>query len=95
MFTLPTFQKKTSGLQTLIDDLELHIKEIGPAHKDYSMFNKELAALYTMKKGDSRPRVDPNVLLQAGIGLLSVLAILRSEEFNVITSKAMSFVKFR
>mgnify|MGYP001577499858 CR=1 FL=1 len=95
MFTLPTFQKKTSGLQTLIDDLEFHMKEIGPEHKDYTMFNKELAALYTMKKGDSRPRIDINVLIQAGIGLLSVLAILRSEEFNVITSKAIGFVRLR
>jgi hypothetical protein len=95
MFTLPNFQKKTSGLQTLIDDLELHIRRIGPAHQDYSKFTKELAALYTMKKGESRPRVDPNVLLQAGVSLVAVLAILRSEEFNVITSKALSFVKFK
>lgn len=95
MFTLPIFQKKTTGLQKVIDALELHLQEIGPNDEEYTKLTKELGALYVMKKGDSRPRVDPSVLIQAGVGLLSVLAILHYEKLESITSKAMPLVKFR
>lgn len=95
MLTLNISQKKTSGLQQLIDQLESYIQTITPANPDYSAFVKELDKLYTMKKGNSRPRVDPNVLIQAGVSLLAVVAILQHERLHIIATKALSFVKFR
>lgn len=95
MFNLNFMKKDATGLQKVIDALELHLQKIGPDDEEYTKLTKELGALYVMKKGDSRPRVDPSVLIQAGAGILTVLLILHYEELNSITTKAMPFVKLR
>jgi hypothetical protein len=93
MFTWPKTEK--TGLEKVIDALELYLQEVGPDDENYTKLTKELGALYTMKKGDSRPRVSPDVLIQAGAGIATVLLILHYEKLGVITSKALSFVRIR
>jgi len=95
MLTINFPKKKTSGLQKIIDKLEQHLENLSPDDKTYAPLVKELSALYVMKKGDASPRVSPDVLIQAGAGLIAVLVILHYEQLGVVTSKAMSFVKLR
>lgn len=43
-------------------------------------------------KNAKHTKLDPNVLISAGVGIAQVLVIVKGEEIRAITSKALSFV---
>lgn len=63
--------------------------------KEYAEILDRAAKLQKLKTDDRPKPVSKDALLAAGANLLGIALILRHEQFNIVTTKALSFVKFR
>lgn len=91
------FAKKTPrDLQPLDDLIDSVYRDLAGFTSDEEEFDKQtnqLQKLYRLREEIlAKRRISPDVLVTAGVSLLSVLAILGYEHGHVITSKALSFV---
>lgn len=74
-------------IEELHEELALYDKH----SEEYADVIKQLTNLYELEQ-KLKVKVDPNTALVVAGNLLGILAILKYEQFNVITSKALSFV---
>ena len=89
MFKRP--QKEQSKIQQEMEVLQDELDAYDVSSKEYADVLKQLELLYELDK-KVKVSIDPNTALVVAGNLLGILAILKHEQFNVITSKAMSFV---
>lgn len=61
--------------------------------EEYGTVVERIAQLHKMKADDRPKPVDPNSVILAGTNLLGIFMIVRHEHLNVLSSKALSFVK--
>lgn len=67
------------------------LQKLGEEHSDKEEIYAELELISKLRA--SRPEVPWNSLINAGASLIGVLLILKYEELNILTSKALHFVK--
>lgn len=60
--------------------------------EEYATVLDRIAKLHKLAAEDKPPRVSRDTLVVAGVNLLGIIMILKHEELNVITTKAMSLV---
>jgi hypothetical protein len=53
----------------------------------------QIAVLYKLKEVDSRKRVSPDTLINVAANLIGILIIVKHEQVNVISSKALAFIR--
>ena len=90
VFTFKT-QTDDSGLQEAIDNALIALKDHKPETKEYSTIVDQLDKLYGMRRKPNSVSKDALVGLVGN--LFGIGMILGFEKTNVITTKAMSFVK--
>lgn len=81
-------------LQKVIDNTLRELQDHSAMSDEYDHILKQLKKLYELKTPTKeRKPVDPNTLLTVMANLAGIGLILNYERLNVVTSKALSFVK--
>jgi len=84
----PVLQKQ---IDEALSDLSGH-----ESHSDeYAKVVTQLKELYALKELETPERVDPNTLVTAAANIAGILVIINYERANIITSKALSFIKLK
>jgi len=84
--------KLEKALDRALRELETHEVD----SDKYAAVLDRVAKLHKLKEEEkSSARVKPDTLVHAGANLLGILMIIRHENINVITSRAMSLLPIR
>jgi len=82
--------KPKSKLDLAIDAVLSEMEHHSPTTEEYGKLLERLSALYKLRQPSPRP--SPDVLVQSAVHILGIAMILRHEELNIITTKALAFV---
>lgn len=88
---MPIFRNKTHvelELSRLFKLLRTH----EPDSDEYTATVDKIAKLHKLEIDEKSKRVSPDTLALIGANLLGIVMILKHEELNVITTKALSLV---
>lgn len=91
MFSFKPPPEKTP-LDEAIDKLHSEMSTHRGDTEEYAKMVKQLTKLYSLKEINPPKRVSPDTLLIVLTNLFGIFMIIRHEETNVMTSKAMNFV---
>lgn len=83
-------RKPKSKLQVAIDDVLAEMALHSATTEEYGKLLNQLQNLYTLR--ETPPRPSPDTLVQSAAYILGIAMIIRHEELNIITTKALSFV---
>lgn len=78
-------------LDAEINRLHGELLNCDPGEEKYAQIVKQLDVLYKIPKKD--PIIKPEVLVNASVNLLGIVLVLYFEKFDIISSKAFSFIK--
>jgi hypothetical protein len=94
MFNSKTPIEKTP-LEQAIDRLHDDMQTVDPNTEQYAKMADNLIKLYKLREHDTvkRWRPSPDVVLATAANLIGIVIIIKHEDVNVITSKALGFVK--
>lgn len=87
-----TKKDKRTNLEKEIDSVLKCMNELSPDSEEYQKMAENLERLYKSKSYDKDRDVSPDTLAVIVGNLAGILLILKHEELNVITSKALGFV---
>lgn len=87
--------KKKRPIELEIDRVIAHLSKLDPSSEEYKVASGNLKNLYEAQAKLPWWRIDPNVIFSSSISAGLGLVIVNNERFNVITSKALGYVKFR
>ena len=76
-----------------VDRLISLMSELDPTGDDYRKAAESLKILCEARAKKPAFPVDPEVIITAGVNLLGILLILQHERLNVISTRAISFVR--
>jgi hypothetical protein len=79
-------------LQKLIDNIYTNMDE-STGSATFERQVDQLVKLYALKDNQSKKNVSSDALVTAGSSLLGILLIIGHERVNVVTSKALGFVR--
>lgn len=83
------------GFAAEIDHILQYLKTCTPNSEDYTDAVDNLKTLCEARSKKQAFLIEPEVLLAAGVNILGILLILRHEQFNVIASRAINFIRPR
>lgn len=94
MFTRKPSTESTD-LENAIKRLHESMLSTSPDSKEYAAMADNLIKLYKLREHDTvkRYRPSPDVVLTVAANLIGIGLIIKHEDVNVITSKAMGFVQ--
>lgn len=78
------------SIKTEIEKTLKHMSDLHPGSDEYDKALKHLKALSELQKG---ARINPEVIVGAVTNLAGILLVLNYERLNVISSRAMMFVR--
>ena len=87
MFPDPEGLKLNAAIHRAAQELETHDVD----SKEYGVILERLGELYEMKRKNKRPSVSPDTLATIAANLIGIAVIIRHEQFNNITTKALTF----
>jgi hypothetical protein len=90
MFT----KKRVSPLQTAIDKAVSELANHEITSDEYATIVNHLCKMQELETKNTRS-LDPNTMLTVAANIAGILMIIHHENVNVITSKALGFVKLR
>lgn len=88
---MPIFRNKTH-VELELDRLFRRLKSYEPQEEEYAATVDKIAKLHKLQIDERSGRVSPDTLALIGSNLLGIVMILKHEELNIITTKAMSLV---
>lgn len=86
------FKKEKTMLEKEIEEVLLDMKNMCVDSDEYEVALDHLSTLYEIKSKEKKWNVSPDTMAVVVANLLGIILILKHEELNVITSKAMNFV---
>lgn len=86
------FKKEKTMLEKEIEVVLLDMKDMYVDSDEYEVALKHLSTLHEINSKEKKWNVSPDTMAVVAGNLLGIMLILKHEELNVITSKAMSFV---
>lgn len=86
----PSRKREETPLEKAIDEA---IRYLDPTSKDFTELVNNIERLHKLKEQEAPKRVSPDMQATVASNLLGILLILHYERVNVVTSKALSFVK--
>jgi hypothetical protein len=89
------FNKPTPdpGLDSVIADCENELKSLNADSKEYKEALARYKDLQALKLSKQPQGLSPDTVLSAAVSLLGIIVIVGYEQKNVITTKALNFVK--
>lgn len=82
--------------KTLQDVIDNHLNYMSELDNDSPAFDEAVAKLerlYKLKNSERSSRVSPDTWVTASVSLATVLLIINHERLNVISTKALGFVR--
>lgn len=86
------FKKNNHENPKLDSAIDEALTDLSPYDEEYLDKVKALDTLYKLKEISSPKRVSPDTLVIVAGNLLGIALIIRHENVNVVTSKALGFV---
>lgn len=89
------FKKEKTMLEKEIEAVLLDMKDMYVGSEEYEVALNHLSTLHEInskEKKEKKWNVSPDTMAVVAGNLLGIILILKHEELNVITSKAMNFV---
>lgn len=86
------FKKEKTMLEKEIEAILLDMKDMDLNSDEYEVALNHLSILHEIKSKEKKWNVSPDTMAVVVANLLGIILILKHEELNVITSKAMNFV---
>lgn len=86
------FKKEKTMLEKEIEAVLLDMKDMDLNSDEYEIALNHLSILHEIKSKEKKWNVSPDTMAVVVANLLGIILILKHEELNVITSKAMNFV---
>lgn len=81
------------ALDETIRQIHLDMSTMTCDTKEYASAADQLIKLYKLREDLTRPhRLSPDVLVPAIANILGIVAILKYEKYDIITTKALGFV---
>jgi len=81
------------NLNDEVDRVVEFLSRQDPDSESYTNAVQNLRILCEARAKKAASIIDPEVLVSAGVNLLGIVLILRHEQFNVVASKAMTFIR--
>lgn len=85
--------KKKSALQIEIDQLVIELDDHEATSEKYGTIVERLSKLHKIQDDRTPEKVNPNTALTVAANLIGIGIIVRHEHLNVITTKALGFIK--
>lgn len=85
-------RKSKSGLDYEIDSLLRKMRKMDCTSEQYKKAAMNVELLCKARSYEKKNVLDKNVVLSSAVNLTGIGMILRHEQLNVITTKALSFV---
>lgn len=85
--------KPKSQLQVAIDEVLFQMSSYPADSDEYATMLDRVKVLEKLKAEDKPSRPSPDTLILAAVNLAGIAMIIRHEQFNVITTKALGFVQ--
>lgn len=82
--------KPKPRLEVAIDDVLEEMSHHSTTTEEYGKLLERLTALHKLREKPQRP--SPDVIIQSATYIIGVGMVLRHEELNVITTKALGFL---
>lgn len=89
---LKNTKKDESKLEQEIDSILERMKDMELQSDDYEVAVERLSALYRIQRDIPKWNVSPDTVAMVAGNLFGILLILKYEDMNIITSKALGFV---
>ncbi len=86
------FKKEKTMLEKEIEAVLLDMKDMYVGSEEYEVALNHLSILHEIKSKEKKWNVSPDTMAIVAGNLLGIMLILKHEELNVITSKALGFV---
>jgi len=84
-----------SSLDKAIDSALADLVAENIAGDEYGVVLDRVSKLHKMRETENSHRVSPDTLVLAATNLIGIFLIINHERLNVITSKAMGFIRLR
>lgn len=85
-------KKKQTKLELEIDSILTDMEDMYVDSDEYTTAINHLSKLYELKSKDKEFNISPDTVAVVAGNLLGILLILKHEDLNIITSKALGFV---
>lgn len=85
--------KPKSPLQTTIDETLFQMQNHPATSDEFGTMLDRVKQLHKLGQEEKPQRVSPDTYVLAATNIIGIAMILRHEHLNVITSKALSFVR--
>jgi hypothetical protein len=82
--------KPKAKLEIAIDNVLEEMSHHSTTTEEYGKLLERLTALHKLREKPQRP--SPDVVIQSTTYIFGIAMILRHEEFNIITTKALGFL---
>lgn len=85
-------KKPKSRIQIEMDSLVEDLRYDQLTSEEYGVILERIVKLHKIEQDNKPNRVDPNTAALIAANILGIVLIIRHEDVNVISSKALSFV---
>lgn len=82
-----------NNISVEVDRVVEFLSDIDPSEEDYTKGVQNLKTLCEARSKKPGFLIEPDVLITSAVNLLGIVLILRHEQFNVVTTKAMTFIR--
>lgn len=84
-------RNESPTIQGQIDEVLTEMGDYKPTEDEWEDLLTKLERLDKLK-GAKRPKLSPDQIVAGAVSLISVVAVIRHEQFNVLASKAVGFI---
>ena len=92
MFLIKLNFRKKSELEKVIDSILGSMSKLEPDSDEYGKMASNLEKLLKAKSYEKSKVISPDTMLVVIANLIGIVLILKHEELDIITSKALGFV---
>ena len=82
-----------NNISVEVDRVVNFLSEINPDEEIYTCSVQNLKTLCEARSKKPGTLIEPDVLIAAAVNIVGIVLILRHEQFNVVTTRAMSFIR--
>ena len=86
------FFRQKPKLEKVIDSMLDKMSELEPGSDDYSQMADNLEKLLKIRSYEKSRGLSPDTVLVVAANIIGIVLILKHEELDIITSKALGFV---
>lgn len=90
-----TKEKDPTRLDEEINRVQVYLAGQKIDSEEYAAGMRHLMELHKIRENEKPEKVSPNEILRSATNLMGILLIIRYENVNVITSRAMSMIRSR